>query len=66
MKQKNFRYCSYDKCGDRRVHWERPFTPRGPQKIMVPDDYTGTRQYCSFECAIYDGAYSVQKGWIEK
>ena len=57
--------CSYSGCGDRRQHWCEPFTPRGLQHVEVPDDHQG-RVYCSFECAIYDGAYSLKDGWIAK
>jgi hypothetical protein len=57
--------CSYSGCGDRRVHWCNPYILRGkPQQIEVPDDYKFEKVYCSFECAIYDGSYSMKDGWI--
>lgn len=33
--------------------------------IEVPDDYEG-RAYCSFECAVYAGAYSMKDGWLSE
>lgn len=45
--------CSYVNCGDRRIHWEKPDVPRGPQHFEIPDDYVGPA-YCSIECAYYD------------
>jgi hypothetical protein len=57
--------CSYANCGDRRIHWCQPDVPRGTQMIQVEDDHTGP-MYCSFECAMYDGAYSLKEGWIKK
>jgi hypothetical protein len=57
--------CSYAGCGDRRSHYENP-EPRGkPLMVEVSDDHAGPA-YCSFECAIYDGAYSIRTGWITK
>lgn len=48
--------CSGPYCPQRRIHYEDPFTPRGPQFIEVPDDYEG-KAYCSIECAMYDGCF---------
>jgi hypothetical protein len=49
--------CSYDLCGIRRTHWEKPDQLRGtPVLVEVPDDYTG-RVYCSIECAAYAGEF---------
>jgi hypothetical protein len=60
------RPCSYSDCGSRRVHHERPDIPRGTQMIEVPDDHPADKPfYCSIECACYDGAFSVTKGWLE-
>lgn len=57
--------CFYDRCGDRRIHHERPDTPRPHRTAKVPDDYVVHKPwYCSYECAILDGAYSVTKGWL--
>ena len=52
--------CSYAKCGERRIHWDQPYTPRGTQMVPVPDNYYGGTQYCSFECAIYDGFMTIR------
>jgi hypothetical protein len=30
--------------------------------VEVQDDHKGVH-YCSFECACYDGGYSVRTGW---
>lgn len=61
------RLCSYEKCGERRVHWEQPETPRGQQKIEVPDDFPEDRKvFCSITCACMSGHYSIKTGWIEK
>jgi hypothetical protein len=51
-------YCSYEKCGVRRRHFEEPFTERGTQTISVPDDHKGP-MFCSFECAIYAGGMTL-------
>ena len=57
--------CNYSGCGDRRSNYENP-EPRGkPLMVEVPDDHDGP-VYCSFECAIYDGAYSAKTGWIDR
>ena len=45
--------CSYEKCGERRLHWSSPETPQGERrKIEMPADYEGP-VYCSIECAAY-------------
>ena len=46
--------CSYHKCADHRVHFEKPDIPRGIQYIEVPDNFTG-RAYCSVTCLMMDG-----------
>jgi hypothetical protein len=50
--------CTYVDCGMRRRHFEDPFTLRGTQNVEVPDDWSGP-VYCSIECAVMDGAMSV-------
>ena len=45
--------CAYAHCGDRRVHYEAPDTPRGPQPT---DGY----RYCSITCAVLDGAIQLR------
>ena len=52
--------CSYEKCWGRRIHHERQDTPRGVQLVEVNDIYEGAA-YCSFTCAIMDGAMSLRK-----
>lgn len=52
--------CSYHACGERRVHYEHPDVPRGPQTVEVLDDFIG-KAYCSIECAAYDGHFSKDK-----
>lgn len=44
--------CDGPHCADRRIHHERPDTPRGVQQVRVPQDYTGTA-FCSIECSMY-------------
>ena len=54
--------CRYKDCGTRRRHWEDPYTERGTQYIEFPDDQEFPPYvYCSIECAILDGAISVNK-----
>ena len=50
--------CAFKDCGERRIHWCDPYTKRGTQHVEVKDDYEG-KVYCSFECAIYDGAMTI-------
>ena len=50
--------CSYPKCGEYRVHYERPDEPRGTQMIDVPDDFD-RKAYCSISCACMDGAMTM-------
>ena len=52
--------CKYFDCGSRRVSWDNPYTPRGPQ--MVEDPHL----YCSFECAILDGFYCLCCGSMKE
>lgn len=33
--------CYYPKCGERRIHHERPYKPRGTQMVEVPGNYDG-------------------------
>ena len=47
-------YCSYCKCGNRRVHFEKPDIARGPVLFEVPDDVEGP-WFCSIECMSYAG-----------
>ena len=51
--------CSYEKCGDHRIHHERQDEPRGTQQVMVLDDHEGPA-YCSITCACMDGAMTVR------
>jgi hypothetical protein len=46
------RECDGPGCGDRRVHWERPYNPRGAIMVEVPEDYQG-KVFCSIECQVY-------------
>jgi len=48
--------CNGPGCSERRIHHENPNTSRGIIMLEVPDDYLGTKAYCSLECAMYDGA----------
>lgn len=52
--------CSYKDCGMRRVHHERPDTPRGVQMVTVGEKHEGPA-YCSLTCALLDGAISIVK-----
>ena len=47
--------CSREDCSKVRAHWDRPDVQRGPQYIVVEDDYVGPA-YCSITCALLDGA----------
>ena len=59
--------CSYEYCGERRRHWCDPDTPRGTQKVEVPDDFDDNKEaFCSLDCAIMAGRFSVKTGWKEK
>ena len=44
--------CSYESCGDRRIHWERPHEPRGQVKFEVPIAQPPP-YFCSIECWCY-------------
>lgn len=44
-------------CAERRIHHERPDTPRGPQYVEVPDDYEGPA-FCSITCKL------LGPGWL--
>jgi hypothetical protein len=44
--------CAGPGCADRRVHFERPDTPRGIQMVEVPDDHEGLA-FCSITCSLY-------------
>lgn len=50
LRQRRTVPCANARCGERRVHYERPDTLRGPQTVEVRDDYTGPA-FCSIECA---------------
>jgi hypothetical protein len=55
--------CTNPWCCSRRKHHEND-EPRGAAVTFeVPDDHVGAH-YCSIECACYDGAYNVSKGWV--
>jgi ribA/ribD-fused uncharacterized protein len=54
--------CWNPTCGERRLHWCAPYTPRGTQKVEVPDDHHGPI-FCSNECAAYYGAWTAREGW---
>jgi len=44
--------CSGPGCEKRRIHYERPDTPRGTVLVEVPDTYEGNA-FCSIECYNY-------------
>jgi hypothetical protein len=44
--------CSAEGCGDRRIHHERPDTPRGTQYIDVKANHRGPA-FCSLNCYFY-------------
>jgi hypothetical protein len=44
--------CCSSACSGRRVHHERPDTPRGTQFCTVKANHTGPA-YCSLNCYIY-------------
>jgi len=44
--------CSGPHCAERRIHHERPDTPRGIQSVRVPQNYVGPA-FCSIECRMY-------------
>lgn len=52
-----YEYCQYKNCGDRRVHWMMPDTPRGTVKT---DGYA----FCSMTCALMSGFLSMKDGWM--
>ena len=53
-------YCSYNKCYQRRVHYERQDEERGQQLVEVPDDFKDEEKaYCSLTCSIMDGSMSL-------
>jgi len=55
------RPCCFERCGERRIHHERPHEPRGTQYFEVPDDYPIDKPvYCSLTCAISAGAISLK------
>jgi len=51
-------------CKGREPSWSNPDqdTLRDPQYIEVSDNHQGP-VYCSYECAAYDGAFSVKTGY---
>jgi hypothetical protein len=51
--------CSGPGCSSRRIHYERPETPRGEQLVEVPDGHEG-KAYCSLTCALMDGAMKLR------
>jgi hypothetical protein len=44
--------CASPICGERRVHHERPDTPRGQQYCEVRANHTGPA-FCSLNCYFY-------------
>lgn len=44
--------CDGPHCAERRIHHERPDTPRGIQRVEVPQNHTGPA-FCSIECSMY-------------
>ncbi len=50
--------CSYEKCGERRIHWCAPHIERGTQSFEVPFDSVGP-WYCSTECYCFGTNTSV-------
>ncbi len=72
------RLCSYDKCGERRIHHESPDKMRPHRTIEVDDNYPESDPcFCSMTCAISAGwlvlAYEAENEqeerenkWLEK
>lgn len=52
--------CAYARCGERRVHFERPYEPRGTQMIKVPADFASDA-FCSITCAVLAGKISLRQ-----
>lgn len=44
-----FVVCEAYGCKERRIHWDMPYTPRGPQLVQVPIDHIGPA-FCSLTC----------------
>ena len=57
--------CPAPGCAGKRIHHERPDTPRGPQYNDVPDDYYGLT-FCSLECQMYWNGTNKKKIWKRK
>lgn len=57
--------CSYEGCGERRIHHERPDEPRGKVLVEVPDGHDD-ETYCSITCAAMDGYFDREKKAMEK
>ena len=57
--------CSGPGCENKRVHHERPDTPRGPQYLDVPEDYYG-KAFCSIECQMYWDGTNKKAVWKRK
>lgn len=61
--------CPAPGCWERRIHHERQDTPRGPQYIDVPEDWTPDKgiAFCSLSCAAYAGLRPINTrmgtGW---
>ncbi len=51
--------CFNPDCWSRRVHHERPDTPRGQVFVEVADDWDGYAAFCSYMCAIESGYMSM-------
>ncbi len=61
MKESTKRPCSWAKCGERRIHHDRPDIMRGHQNVEVPDNYPEDFPcYCSMTCAISDGYLTLR------
>lgn len=52
--------CFNPKCWSRRIHHERPDTPRGQQMCEVPLDWDGSGAFCSITCACESGFMALR------
>ncbi len=57
--------CNGPHCTSRRVHHERPDTPRGVQYVEVPEDYSGPA-FCSISCQIIWQGTNKKEIWTLK
>ena len=60
--------CSYEGCSNRRAHWATPDVMRNHRKVEVADTFNENEDlaYCSFECALLDGSFSLKKGVLRR